>query len=360
MKDILPSTLTSLFDLCETKGASDIHVGGGEVPRLRVQGVLSPVPGAAPLTDDEAADAVLALVQTTLPDNERTAESAIAHLRAKGAVDGSVLSPGGHRYRFNAFLCAGVCAAALRRLDDRFLSLAELGLPARLEDFTKFSHGLVIVTGPTGSGKSTTLATLIDAINRTRDAHIVTIEDPVEFVHVSQRGLVRQRQIGRDATSFHAALVESLRQDPDVILVGEVRDLETIRTAITAAETGHLVFTTLHSGDCVGAVERLVSVFPAGEQDSVRRQLAIVLRGIFAQRLLPAAKPGDRRVVCGELLFATPAIANLIASGRSQQIYSAIELGAALGMQTMAQSVESLVRRGLIDERAASLAAWRG
>ena len=349
--------LDQLFTRCEILGASDIHLGAGEVPRLRIQGVLAPADGFAPLSTEEAETVALALVRTSLPPEERTDAAARRRLLELGAVDGAVSSPGGHRYRVNVFRSGGNCAAALRRLDDRFQTLEELGLPPRLADFTDCPHGLVVVTGPTGSGKSTTLATLIDRINRTRDGHIITIEDPVEYIHVSRRCLVQQRQIGRDAVDFNTALVEALRQDPDVILVGEVRELATIRTAITAAETGHLVFTTLHAGDCVGAIERLVSVFPANEQESIRRQLALVLRGIFAQRLLPPARFGTRRVACGELLFSTPAIANLIATGRSQQIYSAIELGISSGMQTLAQSLSDLVRRGLIDERAAALAA---
>lgn len=356
----LPPLLASLFERCESLGASDIHLGAAEVPRLRIQGTLAPAEGFAELSATDADAIAISLVRTTLPPTASTVpDAARARISSSAAVDGSVSSAAGHRYRFNVFRAGGRTAVALRRLDDRFQTLAELGLPPRLADFTECPHGLVVVTGPTGSGKSTTLATLIDQINRTRDGHIITIEDPVEYLHSSRRCLVQQRQIGRDAADFNAALVEALRQDPDVILVGEVRELATIRTAITAAETGHLVFTTLHSGDCVGAIERLVSVFPAGEQESIRRQLSLVLRGIFAQHLLPPRIPGSRRVACGELLFSTPAIANLIATGRSQQIYSAIELGAGLGMQTLARSLADLVGRGVVDERAAALVAGR-
>ncbi len=348
-----PPLLSTLFERCETLGASDIHVGAFETPRLRIQGDLTPAEGFPSLSPAEIDALAIALVRTTLPPETRSDEAALARLHAAGAVDGSISSPAGHRYRFSVFRAGGQSAAALRRLEDRFQSLEELGLPARLADFTECPHGLVVVTGPTGSGKSTTLATLIDRINRTRDGHIITIEDPVEYVHASRRCLVQQRQIGRDATDFNAALVEALRQDPDVILVGEVRDLATIRMAITAAETGHLVFTTLHAGDTVGAVERLVAVFPAEEQESVRRQLALVLRGIFAQHLLPPRQRGARRVACCELLFATPAVAHLIATGRSKQIQSVLELSAGIGMQTLEQSRDDLVRRGLIDPTAA-------
>ncbi len=351
--------LARLFAHCEATLASDIHLSAAEPPRFRIQGVLAPDSAFPALTPGEVEALAVDLVLPTLPSVGRSREAAQRRLFDAGSVDGSVTSPDGHRYRFNAYRSDAACAVALRRLDDRFLSLEELGLPRRLEEFTKYPHGLVIVTGPTGSGKSTTLATLIDMINRTRDGHIITIEDPVEYVHASARCLVHQRQIGRDASGFHTALVEALRQDPDVILVGEVRELETIRTALTAAETGHLVFTTLHAGDCVGAVERLVSVFPAGEQDSVRRQLAIVLRGIFAQHLLPPAAAGGRRVACGELLFSTPAVANLIATGRSNQIYTAMEIGGSSGMQTLEQSIAELLRDHRITASTAALLARR-
>lgn len=355
----MSALLDRLFAHCEQVQASDIHLGAGSPPRFRVQGVLAPHPDFAEMSPDEAESLALELVETTLPVYNRTREAALRLLLEKGAVDGSTASPGGHRYRFNVYRFDAACAIALRRLDDRFLSLQELGLPARLEEFTSYPHGLVIVTGPTGSGKSTTLATLIDSINRTREAHIITIEDPVEYVHRSERSLVHQRQVGRDATGFNAALVESLRQDPDVILVGEIRELETIRTAITAAETGHLVFTTLHAGDCVGAIERLVAVFPAEEQISIRRQLSLVLRGIFAQHLLPPTVPGQRRVACGELLFSTTAVANLIATGRTQQIYSIMEIGSANGMMTLEQSLADLVRRHRITDATAGLLSRR-
>lgn len=347
--------LNALFAHCEAHLASDIHLCAGLAPRFRVQGVLRPVAdfGLARPALIEACGLVLA--STTLPPTENDPMSAAnLTLLNDGSVDGATTSPAGHRYRFNVFRENSSTAVALRRLDDRFLSLEELGLPPQLADFCSLRDGLVVVTGPTGSGKSTTLATLIEQINLTRDGHVITIEDPVEYMHQSHRSLVHQRQIGRDATGFNAALVESLRQDPDVILVGEIRELDTIRTAITAAETGHLVFTTLHAGDCVGAIERLVSVFPAGEQDGIRRQLSLVLRGIFAQHLLPPAKAGDRRVACGELLLVTSAIANLIATGKSQQIYSSIETGGPQGMQTLDQALARLLGAGKISEQTAS------
>ena len=347
--------LNALFAHCEAHLASDIHLRAGLLPRFRVHGVLSPV-SAYGIADPALSEACgLTLASATVPLTESDPLAFARHLLlAKGSVDGALTSPSGHRYRFNVYRENGATAVAIRRLDDRFLSLEELGLPQQLSDFCGLQDGLIVVTGPTGSGKSTTLATLLEQINLTRDGHIITIEDPVEYVHDSQRCLVHQRQIGRDATGFNAALVESLRQDPDVILVGEIRELETIRTAITAAETGHLVFTTLHAGDCVGAIERLVSVFPSGEQEGMRRQLSMVLRGIFAQHLLPHARSGGRRVACGELLVVTSAIANLIATGKSQQIYSAIETGGAQGMQTLDQALARLLSAGKISEQTAT------
>ncbi len=340
--------LDSLFGECEALGASDIHLAAGQPAWMRVRGRLA-VRGGRPLSAEEIESLSVALGAMTLPpaDSGGVRERVLALLAEKGAIDGACSSPSGARYRFNVFREGGRCAAALRRLDDVFHSLAELGLPERLGDFCDCRDGLVVVTGPTGSGKSTTLATLIDRINRTRGGHIITIEDPVEYLHQSRAGLVHQRQIGRDAPDFNTALVEALRQDPDVILVGEIREIETIRTAITAAETGHLVFTTLHAGDCAGAVERLVSVFPADEQDGIRHQLAMVLRGIFAQHLLPTAD-GSGRVPACELLVSTTAVANIVATGRSNQLQSSIETGSAQGMFPLDQSLANLVASGKV------------
>lgn len=347
------SVLHILFGDCEKYGASDIHLSSNEPARFRIQGALRPAASCAPpLSASLVASIGMHLAATSLPEGV----SPVEHFRLSGSADGAVTSPSGKRYRFNVFRERGSVAIALRRLNDRFLSLGELGLPAELAECTRYPYGLVIVTGATGSGKSTTLATLIDAINASRDCHVITIEDPIEYLHESRRALVHQRQIGRDAPDFHTALVSALRQDPDVILVGEIRDLPTIRTAITAAETGHLVFTTLHAGDCVGAIERLCAVFPSDEQDAVRRQLALVLRCIFAQRLLPkrtAAGSPPERIACGELLFNTPAIANLIATGRSAQIYSAMEIGTKNGMRTLEQDLVRLVSAGLVDNEVA-------
>ena len=249
--------LESLFAHCVELGASDVHLSVDEPPRFRVQGQLAPRPEFAPFdartVDEIAMELGLYTLPLGCPDGTELVRKTLVR---DGAIDGAVTAPDGQRYRFNLFRQQDRTSVALRRLDSVFRSLPELGLPPRIADFCRERDGLVIVTGPTGSGKSTTLATLIDGINATRECFIVTIEDPIEFEHASRLALVNQRQVGRDARSFNDALVEAMRQDPDVILVGEIRDVETVRTALRAAETGHLVFTTLHAGDCPGAVER--------------------------------------------------------------------------------------------------------
>ncbi len=345
--------LENLFAYCTAFKASDIHLSVDEPPRFRVQGRLAPRPDFEELDSNTVDEIAMELGLYTLPLGcPDGTELVRKNLIRDGAIDGAVTAPDGQRYRFNLFRQQSRTSVALRRLDSTFRSIKELGLPQRIAEFCQERDGLVIVTGPTGSGKSTTLATLIDGINSTRECFIVTIEDPIEFLHPSKVSLVNQRQVGRDARSFNDALVEAMRQDPDVILVGEIREVETVRTALRAAETGHLVFTTLHSGDCAGAVERLVSVFPAAEQEGVRRQLAMVLRGIFAQHLMQTVD-GKGRVPACELLVATTAVANLVATGRSNQIYSAIETGAAQGMFTLEQSLAGLVTAGRITPQAA-------
>lgn len=270
----------------------------------------------------------------------------------------------GTRYRYNVFRCQSRLSIALRKLEDEFRSLSDLGLPDNLYELCDLSDGLIILAGPTGSGKSTTLATLLNRINEKRHGHIVTIEDPIEYIHKPLCCLINQREIGKDAATFNDALVSAMRQDPDVILVGEIRDLNTIRTAITAAETGHLVLTTVHASDCVGTVERLVSVFPANEQDGIRRQLSLVLKAIINQHLIVAdgvqkkivigGEPvRRRRVVCSEILRMNPAVAHLIAMGKSAQIYSTMETHRTLGMQTLEQDLARLWTTGVISEASA-------
>ena len=270
--------LDLLLAECVRQDASDLHLAVGLPPYLRVEGLLEPQSEQPVLSsvDTEGIAAVLAAGLDRRP------------LETTGSLDGAMTGTDGTRYRFNIFRRQGTLSISIRRLEDRFRTLVELGLSDSLYRLCDLPDGLIVVAGPTGAGKSTTLATLLDRINRTRPCHMVTIEDPIEYIHTPQKALVNQRQIGGDASSFHDALVASLRQDPDVILVGEIRDLNTIRTAIVAAETGHLVFTTVHAGDCVGAIERLVSVFPADEQDGIRRQLALVMRAIVTQHLVVA------------------------------------------------------------------------
>ncbi len=349
----MTALLENIFSLCEQFGASDVHLSAGFAPRWRINGRLVEQGGFKEFDMKTVDMLAMELGLATLPAGSPDGTEKIRlRLLADGAIDGAMSSPSGARYRFNVYRESGRHAVALRRLDSRMRSFAELGLPQRLEEFCTERDGLLIVTGPTGSGKSTTLATMLDKINNTRHGHIITIEDPVEFIHHSKLCLVNQRQLGRDTPEFNTALVDALRQDPDVILVGEMRDLATARTALRAAETGHLVFTTLHAGDAPGAIERLVAMFPAEEQPGVRRQLALALRGVFAQHLV-AGLDGRSRYLASELLVNTTAAANLIATGRSAQLYSIIETGAAAGMCTLEQSLLELYASDKISARAA-------
>ena len=345
----MTAVLESILSVCEEYGASDIHLAANIAPRFRMRGTLVEKGGFRKF-DMASVDAIaMELGLLTLPPGCPDGTERIRRLlMTEGHLDGALTAPSGARYRFNVFRDNGRHAVAIRRLDSTFHSLEELSLPANLADFCHLPHGLFVVSGPTGSGKSTTLATMIDMINNSRNGHIITIEDPIEFVHTTARCIVNQIQVGRDAKSFNDALVASLRQDPDVILVGEIRDLDTIRTALRAAETGHLVLTTIHAGDCAGTIERMVGVFPADEQASIRQQLALVLRGVFTQHLVERFDGEGRIPVC-ELMVNNPAISHFIVTGRSQQIYSAIETGRNAGMVTVDQSLHALLEEGLID-----------
>lgn len=316
--------------------ASDLHLAVGRPAIWRLHGNLSPM-------DERCWSAAMfdALLQDILDARQQQ------DLAQRGSVDLGLSSRQKERFRINVFRSLGQPALVARHLPSSFRSFTELRLPASLRELAALGDGLVLVTGITGSGKSTTLATLINEINESRPAHILSIEDPVEFVHSPKQALINHRELYTDTPDFASAVKAALREDPDVILVGELRDTETMRAALTAAETGHLVLSTLHTADTSGAIERFVGGFPGEEQIIVRQRLALVLRAVVAQQLLPLhERPG--RVAAVEILQVTPAVANLIASGRSAQIYSAIESGRELGMQTFDHSLADLARDQLI------------
>ncbi|AGA89488.1 pilus retraction protein PilT [Thioflavicoccus mobilis 8321] len=328
-------------------GASDLHLTVGSRPVYRVLGELAPAPselGAAPI---EAAAMERLAAQIA---SERQREE----LARTGHLDLGYSTPDGERFRLNLYRELGRLALAARHLDQRLLSLEGLGLPKQLADIAKLPSGLVLVTGATGSGKSTTLATLLDLINRIRAAHILTVEDPVEFVHGPQRCVIHHRELGTDVVSFAAAVQAALREDPDVIMIGEMRDLDTMRAAITAAETGHLVFSTLHTAEAVGCVERLVGSFPGGEQDVARHRIGMALRAVVAQRLVRRSS-GRGRVAVVEILMVNAAAANLIEQGKTRQLFSLMESSAAEGMRTLDQSLADLVNRGVLSRAEALL-----
>jgi twitching motility protein PilT len=269
-------------------------------------------------------------------------------LREKNSVDMAYTLDEDYRFRVNIYYQRGSLSGVLRQLPNLKLSLEALGLPASIGEFAGLRDGLVLVTGPTGSGKSTTLAAIIDQVNQTEHFHIITIEDPIEFVHENKRSIVSQRELFTDVPSFSSALRDSLREDPDVILVGEMRDLDTMRTAIMAAETGHLVFSTLHSRDAISTLNRMISVFPTDEQPQVRYQLASTLKGVVSQRLLPTSD-GTGRCAAIEIMCSTTAISNMIRTNRLEQIYSLMETGGRQGMQTMEYSLIRLYREDKIE-----------
>ncbi|MDR1853636.1 MAG: PilT/PilU family type 4a pilus ATPase [Azoarcus sp.] len=321
-----------LLEQLPVNAASDLHLASGRAAHWRAHGELRPCDDR-----DWRGEDMAALAAHLLDDIRQRA------LDAGGSADLGYTSPGGFRFRLNFFKSLGALALVARHLPERFASLAELMLPEGLKELAYLPNGLVLVTGVTGSGKSTTLATLIHEINAHLARHILTIEDPVEFVHRPLKSLVSHRELGTDTPDFALAVRAAMREDPDVILVGEMRDTETMRAALTAAETGHLVFSTLHTGDAVGAAERFIGGFPGEEQELARHRFSLVMKAVVAQQLLPRAdRPG--RVPAVEILRGTPAVMNLIASGRTSQVYSAMESGASLGMQTYDQSLAQLAR----------------
>jgi twitching motility protein PilT len=332
-----PLSVDTLLEQVVQSGASDLHITVGTQPAMRVHGHIQLMEEFPTLDPDTLRDLIYRI--TTTEQQKR--------LELDRQLDFAYGLRGLARFRVNTYYQRESLAAAFRVIPTDIRSVEELGLPSSLHELTSKPRGLVLVTGPTGSGKSTTLASLIDEINRTRTDHIITIEDPIEFLHTHKRCIVNQREVGADAVGFAEALRGALRQDPDVILLGEMRDLETIATALTAAETGHLVFATLHTQSAPSTIDRVIDVFPAAQQDQVRMQLANSLQGIVTQTLLPKAD-GTGRVCALEILFLDDAIRNLIRQGKIEQVYSYMQTGTRRGMQTMEQSLGSLVERGTV------------
>jgi len=328
--------IENLLEECVRTKASDLHIQVGLPPILRIDGALQPVSGYAALDEPT----VEQLVFATLEEDQKQI------LIKDKEFDYSFSFGDLGRFRVNAFHEKGNLAAAFRLIPNQIQSIAELGMPPVVTSFADFPRGLVLVTGPTGSGKSTTLAALVDKINSEKACHIITIEDPIEFTHKSKRSVVVQREVHYDTYSFSAALRSALREDPDVVLIGEMRDLETISAAITIAETGHLVFATLHTNSASQSIDRMIDVFPPHQQPQVRSQLSNILMGICAQRLVPAI--GGGRVVAAEILVANPAVRSVIREGKTHQLDTIIQTGADQGMQTMDRTLVKLVQTGVI------------
>jgi twitching motility protein PilT len=316
--------------------ASDLHLQVGMVPMLRVDGRLAPLGQSAVLKEEDVESLVFSLLdedqkQILLRDKEFDFSFAFGDLG---------------RFRVNAFHERGNMAGALRLIPNEIKTVTALGLPAVLNKFTEYPRGLVLITGPTGSGKSTTLAALIDKINNERSKHIITVEDPIEYTHKSNKSLIAQREVHYDTFSFSSALRSALREDPDVVLIGEMRDLETISAAITIAETGHLVFATLHTNSASQSIDRMVDVFPPHQQPQVRSQLGNILMAICSQRLVPALAGG--RIAAAEILIATPAVRNIIREGKNYQLEAVIQTGAEYGMQSMDRTLANMIHGGII------------
>lgn len=318
------------------KKASDLHLQVGLPPMLRVDGALTPIPGIENLGEEEVEALVFAILdedqkQILLKDKEFDFSFAFGDLG---------------RFRVNAFHERGNLAAALRLIPNEILSIEQLGLPPIVNKFADYPRGLYLFTGPTGSGKATSLAAILSRVNHERASHIVTIEDPIEYTHKSIKSVIVQREVHYDTYSFSAALRSSLRQDPDVVLIGEMRDLETISSAITIAETGHLVLATLHTNNAAQSVDRMIDVFPPHQQPQIRSQLANMLMAICSQRLVPAI--GGGRIAAAEILVATPAVRNIIREGKSHQLEAVIQTGAEFGMQSMDKTLVNLIHNGTI------------
>ena len=319
------------------KGASDLHITAGTRPKIRIDGDLHDSQIDQVLTPKDT----LAIAYSILTENQKR------RFETEDELDFSFGVQNLSRFRGNVFKQRGCVAMAIRQIPYKIVSIAQLGLPAVVADFAERPRGLVLITGPTGAGKSTTLAALVDKINKERRGHIITIEDPIEFIHSHQKCMVNQREVGADTQSFSAALKYALRQDPDTILIGEMRDLETIGAALTIAETGHLVLATLHTNSAAESINRIIDAFPGHQQSQVRAQLAFVLEGVVTQTLVPLAK-GKGRVCAAEVMVCTAAIRAVIRDEKVHQIYSLMQAGKKHGMQTMNDALQVLYMQGTI------------
>ncbi len=339
IKSGVPLHIDDLLRYAVSVGASDLHITAQRPGMIRLNGALRPIEGCPVLDNTTIREMIFGI----LPQSHRE------RFEAEHELDTSHQIAGVGRFRVNVFLQRGTVASVMRAIPHDIPSFESLGVPEVLRSFTELRRGLILVTGPTGSGKSTTLATLVDIINETKPLHIISVEDPIEFLHNHKRSVVNQREVGSDTFSFAESLKRVLREDPDVILVGEMRDLETISMAITAAETGHLVFATLHTQDAPQTIDRIIDVFPTNQQSQVRTQLSAALEAVVTQQLMVDAE-GTGRVACCEVMVCTPAIRNLIRSEKIHQIYSLMQTGAQFGMQTMDQGLAKMVKEGKITE----------
>ncbi len=334
----VPELLGRLLDL----NGSDLHLTAGTPPTVRIHGELERLEDYPPLNPRSLQGMIYAI----LPQKMRE------RFEQELELDMSYSLPGRARFRVNVFMQRDAVGAVFRVIPFDIKNIVDLGLPPVAADLARFPRGFVVVTGPTGSGKSTTLAAMVDVVNTERSGHIMTVEDPIEFLHKHKKCVVNQREIGADTHSFASALKHVLRQDPDVILVGEMRDLETISTAITAAETGHLVFATLHTQDAPQTIDRIIDVFPPHQQQQVRVQLSTTLQGVVTQQLIPTVD-GQGRVAAAEIMIATPGIRNLVREGKVHQIYSAMQAGGRYGMQTMDMALAQHVKAGRVTQQMA-------
>ena len=329
--------LVQILKAAVQAGASDVHLVIGKPPMMRLNGEIAEIPGGTPLTAEESKR----LIYSILYEEQRT------KFEENWELDCSFAITGFARFRVNVLVQKNGVEAVMRVISTKIPTPEQLRLPPTVIGFSDLPRGLVLVTGPTGSGKSTTLAAIMELVNQKLTGHILTVEDPIEFVYESKKCIVRQREVGQNTKSFAAALKAALREDPDVILVGEMRDLETIQLAVTAAETGHLCFGTLHTQDCPSTIDRIIDVFPPHQQSQIRVQLAMVLQGVVSQILLPRAD-GEGRIAAREILVMTPAVSNLIREGKTHMIYGAIDTGAKYGMIPMDKALANLCREGLV------------